>query len=524
MCPVLGLVKSLLSHTLVAKAELRNSLFNVIGFSHKVTKWRDSMVSCEPDLVYEAQGWIQALRCSPGWDLLGGLTAAFTDHSCQAVHLVTNGLPDKPHELLQVLLGVAEVCPVHVFYLSDRSGPDRQTQELLYGISHFTGGSCHILTPSCAGVAELVKPPFLAESWTVSPFSSTVKYCSSKPVSDRPPCVSHLPCRWPLSDTACPISPCGKRTQYVGCQLAPGSRVLARRDVDGFYYLGTLKEVVQGRSGVFWVEFDKPAWTGASWDSSVQLTSVTSMLSHTEAYRHNLLPGDKVLAPRGLELSQYHPGSVLSGAELRNPLGARNVNRLQVLFWNGQEAAVPGDTAVWISPSLYERIVRELQWPLPVLCCHGNVCGACCPHRVLCPSLCCVHQQWWPLLPTPRHVISLGGEMDIDELERKVDLQLKELKESGQTSCPSPSLHSLANDGCAVGRSSVDQAVNTDLSLLRKTTSAPKERPAWKYWRRSQPEPQHKLLSGHLKAEPAGNALDPSCFGRVGWDLNKKYL
>ncbi|KAL4622859.1 hypothetical protein GN956_G19910 [Arapaima gigas] len=526
MCSVLGLVKGLLIHTLVAKASLRNSLFNLLSFSHKVIKWRDHMVTCVPDLVCEAQAWIQALSCSPSRDLLGGLVAAFADSSCQAVLLVTNGLPDKPQELLQALPRMTAVQPVHVFYLSDGTGPDWQTQEFLRCFARTTGGSCHILTFSAAGDVEAVKPLLLTESWTVSPFSCDVKYCSAKPGPDRlPTCMSHLslshlPCRGTLSLPACPISLSNEQRVYGRCRLAPGARVLARRDVDGFYYLGTLKEEVQGIRGVFWIEFDKPVWTGALWDTSVQPTSVANILPHTEAHRHSLLPGDKVLAPWGPELTQYRPGSVRFGTEFRDPLGARNTNGLQVLFWNGHEADVPGETAVWVSPCLYEKIVRELRWPHWVLCCHGNTA----PHYTLHPGLCCIplghpcscsHQQWWPLPLTPHHVVGSRGEKEVEELERKVDLQLKELKECESAPDPLPSSHSSADEDETLGRTSVNQAVNTDLSLLRKPRSVPLERPTWKYWRRSHPEPQHKLPSARMwKLSRSENitSLDHPCW------------
>lgn len=216
---------------------------------------------------------------------------------------------------------------------------------------------------------------------------------------------------------------------------------------------------------------------------------------------------------------------------------ARNMNGLQVLFWNGRQVTVPGDLAVWISPSLYERIVRELQWAPPGIprrcflgqCCHGDKCHPPWPSRNFSCSLgcplpaslfSCSCRQWRPLPLSTCHVISLRGEEEErpwEDLERKVNFQLKELQEERKIPSSSSSLSSGGNsdtsDGAlkSSGVQMMSQATNTDLCLLHKPSSASPGRPQWKYWRRSQTEPQYKLSSGPVHSKYPALDVDQKC-------------
>ncbi|XP_048828201.1 uncharacterized protein C11orf16 homolog [Brienomyrus brachyistius] len=528
MYSVLRAAKDLLVQTLAAKATLRDSLFNLIGYSHKVTKWRSHMVTCCPDLACEAQGWIHALCCTPGRNLLAALSEALADPACQVVHLLTNGLPDNPQELLREVPRMVKTRRVHIFYLSDKGFPDRRTREYLQCLSLSTGGGCHVLSLCSSGAVE-VRHLYLKECCPTMSRATDVKYCSAAGAHNTPPswephvCLSHLPRRWTSPVSTCHMYSCDLQRRCLSSpELATGSRVLAQRELDGFYYLGTIKDIVQGRRGVFLVEFDRPTCKGAPCESlSLQHASLTNIVPHVEAHQHCLRPGDKVLAPSDEQLSRYEPGSVLLGEELRNPLGARNMNSLQVLFWNGRQAMVPGDLAVWISPSLYERIVRELQWSPPGIprrcfpgqCRHGDMCHPPWPsHNFSCSPGCpfpaspfsCPCRQWRPLPLSTCHVISLRDERDEmpwEDLERKVDFQLKELQEERKIPSSfyshSSGGNSEASDGAlkSSGVEMVSQATNTDLCLPQKPSSASPGRPQWKYWRRSQTEPQRKLSS-----------------------------
>ncbi|XP_035251304.1 uncharacterized protein C11orf16 homolog [Anguilla anguilla] len=523
MYPAIGSVKQWLVQTLLTKASLRDSLFNILGFSHKVTKWSEHMVTCSPDTVYEAMCWIHSLSCSPGRDLSGALTTAFSDPACQSVHLVTNGLPDDPEELLWFLPDMVGVRPVHVFYLSDTCCPDSRMQTFLQRLTQATRGSCHILSLSSTGAVEKVRPLYLAESRSSPTACSERKYCSAGAVLSRPLscslCAPLFLCPYRCSlghlGGECPVSVCSRAWgSYSGPPaFLPGSRVLARRELDRFYYLGTVREELQGRRGVYLVEFDRPAVEAGSCETALQLTTALDLVPHTQAHGHSLVPGDKVLAPWEPSLARYGPGSVIQGVEIRDPLRGRNESGLHVLFWNGCQVRVPGEVAVWIPPSLHERILQELQRPL---CYHGDAHGCLpWPRYALCPSLPCLdpplptrlapphhcpHKEWWCLSAVPPQTNGLTGTTLTsrrEELERKVDAQLKELRGLRRAGSHSSSSSSSLSEDVdeepkLAGVDAVSAAVNTDLSLLEKPKSASLDRPAWRYWGRSCAEPQHR--------------------------------
>ncbi|KAJ8344020.1 hypothetical protein SKAU_G00313490 [Synaphobranchus kaupii] len=542
MYPALGSVKQWLVQTLLTKASLRDSLFNILGFSYKVTKWSEHMVTCSPDTVYEAMRWIHSLSCSPGGDLMGALAAAFSDPACQSVHLVTNALPDDPEGLFRFLPTMVGVRPVHVMYLSDTSCPDSRMQTFLHRLAQATRGSCHILSLSSTGAVEKVRPLYLAESRSSPPACSDLKYCSAGAVLSRPlscSCASLFMCPYRCSlghlGGACPVSICSRAWGgYTSPpNFATGSRVLARRELDRFYYLGTVREELQGRRGVYLVEFDSRAVEGGSCETVLQLTSPLDLVHHTQAHGHSLVPGDKVLAPWEASLARYGPGSVIQGVEMRDPLRGRNESGLQVLFWNGCQVRVPGEVAVWIPTSLHERILQELQRPL---CFHGDA-RSCLPwpRYNLCPGIPCLapppptplvlphhcpHEDWWRLSAMPPYANELTGttlKSGREELERKVDAQLKELGGLGGAGSQSSSDvgDEVDEETKPAGVDVASAAVNTDVSLLEKPKSDPLGRPAWRYWGRSCSEAQHrqperlmKNTNGSAKTLPPEAQID----------------
>lgn len=195
---------------------------------------------------------------------------------------------------------------------------------------------------------------------------------------------------------------------------------------------------------------------------------------------------------------------------------------LRVLFWNGIEVTVPPELAVWIPASQHERIVREIQRQLQVHCIHTTtthcsppVVQRCCVCTTrYCHSLCKCHCSMMPLqsicLPTAHHNHTEGKQSQMDELNRKVALQLQDLQTSSTT--PTRLLSSPFSDreddkdregdgGSEYPElETVSQAVNTDLSFLGRTRAEPLAKPSWRYWRRSPAEPHYKkpgnLLSG----------------------------
>ncbi|XP_041966887.1 uncharacterized protein C11orf16 homolog [Alosa sapidissima] len=524
MNAMLGPLKDLLIQTLLAKASLQDSLFNIISCSYKVTKWRSLSVACAPDTVFEALGWIHSLNTSPGSDLLTALEAAFSEPHCQAVHLLTSTLPDHPESFLRSLHTMI-LRPVHVFFLSRNSQLDDRTLDFMQCFTSATGGSCHLLLLGLNGSIDKVSTLYAVNGATTDIRGSAEGCCGlGRPlatVMNSVPCSAHMIRQGnPLG----PIITCGSEN-ITGCaQFYTGCRVLARRETDGLYYLGTIKEQILNQRGIFLVEFDNqnpkdpPDSTAAC-----QLVCPPDLVHHTRAHAHGLVPGDTVLAPWGPQLWRYGPGRVLAGAEPRDPVRVVMGSALRVIFWNGVEATVPPELAVWIPASQHEHIVRELQQLLPTQCLHTTttyscppalrpccVCSTSCCHA---PCLCQRHYSAMPLrslcLPTTRHLHTHEERSQREQLERKVDLQLQDLQTSRPTPTRTPLLSPYSSgedykDEEGDGRyespalEMVSQAVNTDLSFLGRTREEPQGKPSWKYWRRSPAEPNHKKPGKHL--------------------------
>ncbi|XP_062404197.1 uncharacterized protein C11orf16 homolog [Sardina pilchardus] len=483
MNAMLGSLKDLLIQTLLAKASLRDSLFNIISCSYKVTKWRSVSVPCAPDSVFEALGWIHSLHTSPGSDLLAALEAAFSEPQCQAVHLLTGALPDRPESLLSGLHTMI-LRPVHVFFLSQSGQLDDRTLDFMQCFTSATGGSCHLLLLGLNGSIDKVSTLYAAHGAVANSRASGDACCGlGSPLAtvlNAAPLSAHMIRQGnPFSSIIARGS-----ESIAGCsQFYPGCRVLARRETDGLYYLGTIKEQILNQRGIFLVEFDHQNPTDP-FDSTAacQLVCPPDMVHHTRAHAHGLVPGDAVLAPWGAQLWRYGPGRVLLGSEPRDPLRVVMGSALRVLFWNGVEATVPPELAVWIPASQHERVVRELQQPPPTKCPHTTITHYSHHHH-------------------HHHTHTHEERSEREQLERKVDLQLQEL----HTSRPSPTAALFSSpsggeeyeDGDAKGDESpalelVSQAVNTDLSFMGRTRDEPQDRPSWRYWRRSPTEPNHK--------------------------------
>ncbi|KAL2093059.1 hypothetical protein ACEWY4_010371 [Coilia grayii] len=504
MSAILGPVKDLLIQVLLAKASLRDSLFNIICYSYKVTKWKNVCVTCTPDTVFEALGWIHSLNTCPGSDLLAAVEAAFSDPHCQAIHLLTSTLPDHP-ELFLRGLSTMTLHPVHVFFLSFNPELDSRTLDFLQCVTSATGGSCHLLLLSKNGSIDKASVLFAVNSAVANP-RCYVESCYD-PGRTQAPAVHAVPVSTHIirqGNAFAPIITCGSDS-IGGCsQFYPGCRVLARKEVDGLYYLGTITEQILDHRGVFLVEFDKrhPKDPPESCTSAHQLVCPPDMVHHTRAHAHSLMPGDALLAPWGPELWKYGPGRVLMGSEPRDPLRVALRSPLRVVFWNGVEASIPPELAVWIPPSQYEHIVKELQHPLhnlqftphcaphcaiPVLrtCCHIYPVSCCHSAAYQCRCLCPATPLRSLCLPNDRHFLT-EEQSQREELDRKVDLQLQDLQVSTTHTTSSQQSEWPA------GLELVSQGVNTDLSFLGRTKTEPEDRTSWSYWRRSPAEPHHK--------------------------------
>ncbi|XP_040895110.1 uncharacterized protein C11orf16 homolog [Toxotes jaculatrix] len=477
MRAVLGSVKRLLIQTLLTKASLRDSLFNIVTFSNKVTCWSQHMVPCAPDTVYTALSWIHSITCSFGRDLLAALSLALTDSACHAVHLLITDLPDQPEAVLRALPALAAGSPVNIFYLQDSVAQlDSNIRNYLHCLTQATRGSCYMITDNSNGKLGKVIPLYVAENQSSVPAVSPVNHCC---LSTSSPLL-----RCSLGNNLRPFTSCVMSGRTLGgSEFLPGCRVLARREVDGLYYLGTVIQQVQDRTGVWVVEFDHPggAIFGAV-SSQRQLVCSLDMVNRIRDHTCCLVPGDAVLSPWEQDLRRYGPGRVMATTGHRD---ADGVTGLRVLMWNGCVSLVPDSLVLPISASHYDRIVRELQIPTSASCqgCRW-VCGRSsswtpqlfCTDCSASASCCCSVTNHWPCLHPPSCRSSLGRMDGFEGAERDKQVDLKD----SDHEVPSSSSSSVSEDET---RASFPSAVK-----LRSK----QQRPPWRYWRRTGPEPQHR--------------------------------
>ncbi|KAM6115154.1 uncharacterized protein C11orf16 homolog [Pterocles gutturalis] len=309
--------------------------------------------------------------------------------------------------------------------------------------------------------------------------------------------------------------------------------VLARGDQDGFYYLGTVKEESESERGMFLVEFAKPLVSHGRHPVSVQKTAKDDILEYVNGMKHSLLPGDKVLAPWEPDVARYGPGTVLSGIETRDPLRASEDEEIMVKFWNGKKVKLPRGVALWIPPSLCERIVEMIHMPftsrvksrespdnnscifscslkpaLTPICSvrslakHYLLCSPCCSRfhwywDGICCSLacirciCCCHPHvdaWWPLPPR-----SLVFQRETEEAESSsepspclLELEGPKQEEPAAVVASSPSSDSECDlEPFPTKSTVVDSADSTDSRRPEKPGLKDSTRPVWKYWKRS---------------------------------------
>uniref|UniRef100_A0A663M4J8 Chromosome 11 open reading frame 16 n=1 Tax=Athene cunicularia TaxID=194338 RepID=A0A663M4J8_ATHCN len=282
--------------------------------------------------------------------------------------------------------------------------------------------------------------------------------------------------------------------------------------------------------GMFLVEFAKPLVSCGRLPVCVQKTAKDNILEYVNGMKHSLLPGDKVLAPWEPDMARYGPGTVLMGIETRDPLRASEDEEIIVQFWNDKTVKLPRGVALWIPPSLWERIVEMIHMPftsrvkpretlIPVcavrsLAKHHLLCSPCWPHfhyhcdGTCCLSayvrcICCCHPRvdaWWPL---PSRSLVFQSETEEAESSSKPSPCLLELKGPKQEAAAAVAASSPSSDSeCDLEpfptkSTVVDSAVNTGSSCLQKPRLKDSARLEWKYWKRS-----------HHKSHPS----DPGTF------------
>lgn len=287
-------IKEHLIEALFQKAhEERDCTFNLIEFGTEVTQWSDKMVQCTPQTVAVAAEWISRLEVKTGSNMLDALLTAFNDGECEAIVLVTDGNPDQhPAEILDTIAYASQNRPVHCYYVQDNA-EDQVSLEFLQDLAMETYGSLHVITVTQHGSIERVTPLYRAElsaeravrSTHGNIYPSNFKECSVSTTLRNPPLVIEPP-RLAVE----PIHPCYPHgyndyaylqpyryrlfSPYVGWSrfrhirgwekytqdlqdmasvppLAPGpgsflvdTQVLARRNEDGYYYMGKVKSQV----------------------------------------------------------------------------------------------------------------------------------------------------------------------------------------------------------------------------------------------------------------------------------------
>uniref|UniRef100_A0A8C3HCS6 DUF4537 domain-containing protein n=1 Tax=Chrysemys picta bellii TaxID=8478 RepID=A0A8C3HCS6_CHRPI len=245
--------------------------------------------------------------------------------------------------------------------------------------------------------------------------------------------------------------------------LLRGARVLARRETDGYYYLGHIAQEVKGSRERFLIEFERSRLLKGKVQFRMQETPLYDIIHYEDARRQPLAPGDRVLAPWEAKGERYGPGTVLKAAESSEAQLASENSGVLVNFWNGQTKKVSSDLALRIPLPLSERIILELQMPLVArqmlvdsssdypyivtpgyrasghgrqdhldpVCWQGSTQIQSCPNCSSgCSSLChCCLGAWVPIRPTvnraqPEDVLIPGTSLTKEELSRKIEEQL----------------------------------------------------------------------------------------------------
>ncbi|CAN8214626.1 unnamed protein product [Coccothraustes coccothraustes] len=381
------------------------------------------------------------------------------------------------------------------------------------------------------------------------------RYCSVRPALDKFSCSTVISTVNPCCRSSFVVNPAWitehQRCQWIShCLPSPGPAwkslgksggtdsnvpVLARGEQDGFYYPGTVKEEIESERGMFLVEFAKPLVSHGKHAVCVQKTAQGDILEYVNGMKHSLLPGDRVLAPWEPDRARYGPGTVLRGIETRDPLRASEDEEITVQFWNDKQVQLPRGVALWIPPSLWERIVEMIHMPftsrvkprpsqdsnscifpcspkaalIPVcaLCSlakHFLLCSPCWPHfhhhcagGVCCSSawircICCCHPcaaAWWPL---PSRALVFHDKAEEAESKSELSPGLLELKCTKQgeaaavATSSSPSSDSERDLKASPTKGIVgDSVVNTGSSCLQKPRVKNSARPEGEYWERS---------------------------------------
>ncbi|KAK6986702.1 von Willebrand factor a domain-containing protein 3b [Biomphalaria glabrata] len=404
MFKYLDVVKQHLMETLLSLAAREyQPMFNLIDFNSQVTRWADKMVKCTPETVAVSEKWIKELQAKTGTNTQDALLTALSDPLCEAIYLVTDGLPDQyPEDVLDSIVGICGNRRVHCIYITGETADETAT-EFLEDLAVETFGSFHIVTLTTHGCIEQITPIYRSdhshekivqtvnntlrpnikrcsiatslqinpeETLNMVPYTRALLYNWGPHIS---PLIGVGPARyyypyywsryrpakaWLKSQEQSFMDPLLGLSPAAGSLLI-GKKVVARRIDDGFFYRATVQS--QNLDEKFLVAFG-PCKHGKYLQTEYQDTYVFDIVDYHDALHHSIITGDNVLAPWEPDGERFAPGTVIEGHEKRHAEGPDNV-QLTVLFTHGITEKVPLNTAVWIPPSVYDRLSLELQMP-----------------------------------------------------------------------------------------------------------------------------------------------------------------
>jgi len=154
------LIETLLKHS----KKSQPTYFNIIEFNTDVTQWADKMVKCSRETVEVASQWINRLGAKTGTNTQDALLTALEDPGCEAVYLVTDGLPDQhPVDILDQVSNASRGRPIHCIYLCTEDTMDTAAVEFLEDLSVESYGSFHIITITQHGCVERITPIYRAD-------------------------------------------------------------------------------------------------------------------------------------------------------------------------------------------------------------------------------------------------------------------------------------------------------------------------------------------------------------------------
>ncbi|XP_054663278.1 uncharacterized protein LOC129198174 isoform X2 [Grus americana] len=359
--PAAGFLKERLVRSLFLLAGgPTGALFNVVAFSSKVLKWCNCLVRCSLSSVTEAAAWVRSLRFENGTNAASGLAVAFEDPACQSVYLFTDVLPEQDSEEICQLLTENKLCPVHVVcLLGDSDDRERSKQKTMEKVARQSGGSFQAIR--------------LLPSEKVSSMSiSHVQCCHTANKDPRGSLLARCPVTyfpvyaWNPDSLCMPLISSAKRnfidSSPEASKFMRGARVLARREADGYYYLGHIAQ--ESSRERFLIEFDKSHTLKGKVQLRMQETPLYDILHYEDARQQPLAPGDRVLAPWEARAERFGPGTVLKVMENKESRLGYNRRGVLVNFWNGRTKEVSSYQALRIPLPLSERIILELQMPL----------------------------------------------------------------------------------------------------------------------------------------------------------------